>query len=283
MNMKKILPLIIISALLVSGVAYAGYRYVQGKKTAAGPQNGQWQNQGGPNSGQKGAGMRRAGGMVAGEISGKGADNLTLKLPEGGSKIVFYSNTTKVVLYSDITAGDLVVGDEVTVIGNKGDGGGITAVSVQSGTVLNKNSAPGAPNGQNTNSDVKNANGGRGGAGTGKMDFTYGQITATVDKGITVKISDGTEKSIALDSNTKYSKISEATTNDLIAGKIVVVIGTANTDGSVTAQSIEIRPELPVIPKQNQLQNAPQKNVPAGQNNQGGGGQGGGARFRLGD
>jgi hypothetical protein len=274
--MKKIIPVIIIAALLISGVAYAGYRYAQEKKTADGLQNGQWKNQGANGSNQNGTGARRgSGGMVAGEISAVEEDNLTLKLSDGGSKIVFYSDLTKITSYADIGARDLVAGDEVTVIGSKGENDGVTAQSVQVGSLQAGDSAARSSGGQNANSgSPKNNN----------MAFVSGQITAIADKSITVKSNDGSEKSIALAETAKYSKISDSTANDLAAGKIVMVAGTSNTDGSVTAKSIQIRPELPVIPKQNQLQNAPQRNVPSEQNSRGGGsGSPGGVRERFQD
>jgi hypothetical protein len=282
-NMKKIIPVIIIAALLISGVAYAGYRYAQEKKTEDGPQNGQWKNQGANGSNQNATGARRnAGGMVAGEISAVEADNLTLKLSGGGSKIVFYSDSTKITSYIDIGAGDLAVGDEVTVVGSKGEND-VTAQSVQVGSQAG-DSAAGRSGGQNAGSGgPKNNAMDRGGAGNGNMAFVSGKITAIADKIITVKSSDGGEKSIALAETAKYSKISDSTANDLASGKIVIVNGTSNTDGSVTAESIQIRPELPVIPKQNQLQNAPQRNVPSEQNDRGGSGSPGGTRARFQD
>lgn len=103
------------------------------------------------------------------------------------------------------------------------------------------------------------------------MDFTTGTIAAISDRSITIKSDEGSEKTVALADSTKYSKITESTSDGLAVSKKVMVIGQSNADGSITARSIQIRPELPSIPKQNQLRTTTPGNVSSPKENQGSG------------
>lgn len=69
-----------------------------------------------------------------------------------------------------------------------------------------------------------------------------GEILSSDDKSLTVKLSDGSSKIIVLSSTTTINKADTATKADLKTGEKVAVFGQENTDGSVTAQSIQLNP-----------------------------------------
>lgn len=71
-----------------------------------------------------------------------------------------------------------------------------------------------------------------------------GEITAADDKSITVKLADGSSKIVILAASTEINKAGTASASELKVGEKVSVFGTVNSDGSVTAQNIQLNPIL---------------------------------------
>ncbi len=69
-----------------------------------------------------------------------------------------------------------------------------------------------------------------------------GEIISQDYKSITVKLPDGSSKIVLLADNVTVSKTDTGSKSDLKTGVIVGAFGTNNSDGSVTAQNIQINP-----------------------------------------
>jgi hypothetical protein len=80
--------------------------------------------------------------------------------------------------------------------------------------------------------------GGRGGGAT------VGQVVSQDANSITVKLQDGSSKIVNISGTTTYSKTSTASASDVTVGSTIAAIGTTNSDGSVTAQNIQLNPSF---------------------------------------
>lgn len=71
---------------------------------------------------------------------------------------------------------------------------------------------------------------------------------------LTIKTSDGSSKIILFSDSTKISKTSDAQLSELTTGQTIAAQGTSNSDGSITAQSIQLNPTIKFqnsLPKSN--------------------------------
>lgn len=71
-----------------------------------------------------------------------------------------------------------------------------------------------------------------------------GEIISSDEKSITVKMQDGSSRIVMLTEKTEINKAASGTKDDLKVGENVAVFGQENSDGSVTAQSIQLNPIL---------------------------------------
>jgi hypothetical protein len=85
--------------------------------------------------------------------------------------------------------------------------------------------------------------GGRVGAG-----FVTGQIISADSQSITVKQQDGSTKVVYFSGSTTIDKTVTGVATDLLVGQEVTTNGTANSDGSIAAQTIQLRPAGTVPP-----------------------------------
>lgn len=90
---------------------------------------------------------------------------------------------------------------------------------------------------------VTGANGAQRGARVMNGGAT-GSIVAKDATSITVALRDGGSKIVFLSPKTAITKTTDGVAGDLVIGKEVSVSGTPNSDGSIVAQSIQVRPNF---------------------------------------
>jgi Domain of unknown function (DUF5666) len=81
----------------------------------------------------------------------------------------------------------------------------------------------------------------RTGSGGSNMGFANGQVLSADQNSITIKLQNGGSQNVVLAPSTTYRKAVDGTSSDVIVGSQVTVTGTTNSDGSLTAQSVQIR------------------------------------------
>ena len=85
--------------------------------------------------------------------------------------------------------------------------------------------------------------GGRGMGARGGAGFTGGQVLSIDATSMTLQARDGSSRIIFFTSATPIMKEVGGKVSDVVVGSNVNVTGTPNTDGSITAQSIQLRPK----------------------------------------
>lgn len=84
--------------------------------------------------------------------------------------------------------------------------------------------------------------GARDGAVRENGGFVAGEIISKDEKGITVKTSDGGSKIVFFSDSVAIGKSISGSADDLSSGQQVMVSGKANSDGTITADNVQIRP-----------------------------------------
>lgn len=92
------------------------------------------------------------------------------------------------------------------------------------------------------------ARGGARGAGGG---FTAGEVLSKDAGSLTIKLPNGSSMIVLTSSSTAVMKAATGTIADVQVGSNVAVQGSANSDGSLSAQSIQLRPAGAPVPDQN--------------------------------
>ena len=73
--------------------------------------------------------------------------------------------------------------------------------------------------------------------------FVNGELVKKDSTSFSIKQRDGNMKLVLITSSTKAMKMSEGALSDFATGQQVMVTGSTNSDGSITAQTVQIRPE----------------------------------------
>ncbi len=125
MKNKNIIIAAVAALLIGAGLGFFGGMKYQQSKTPAG-RSGMFQ--------RGSAGIRNSMGMaVRGQIISADTSSITVKLPDGSTKIVILSSTTMIGKTTTGNASDLTNGVNVIVFGNTNSDGSVTAQNVQVG------------------------------------------------------------------------------------------------------------------------------------------------------
>ncbi len=133
MKKNKLVSIIAISIIVVAGAFfYGGMKYAQakGKNTM---RSGNFRSQNGMGVRPDGAMMRSGanGGFTSGEVIAKDATSMTVKLQDGGSKIILFTATTPVMKSIAGTSEDIAIGKNVMITGKVNADGSVSAEQIQ--------------------------------------------------------------------------------------------------------------------------------------------------------
>ncbi len=122
---KEILISIAITLVLSGGIGYALGTYHATSQASI-------QKSGITNSGMRGNfGSRAGGGVASGDIVSFDNGMLSLKMRDGGSKIIVVASSTKVLKTTEGALSEVTPGQTVMIIGKTNGDGSITAESIQ--------------------------------------------------------------------------------------------------------------------------------------------------------
>lgn len=155
MKNKKIVLFVVIGLVIAGLSFFGGMKYGSSNSSVsqfARAQNGGFNQGGATRTGGAGmrAGANSGGGLVSGQVLSMDDKSITVKLNNGGSKIIFFSPTTKVEKTVDGVTSDVTVGKQVMITGVSNTDGSVNATSIQlrpnapvvNGSASNSNSAP---------------------------------------------------------------------------------------------------------------------------------------------
>ncbi len=141
--MKRIIPIIIISIIVIGGGAfYGGMKYEQSKSPFSDLSRQNFQNlspeqrqqlfQGNiGESFQRGIGRGTGSNLLNGKVIDKDEQSLALKMPDGGSKIVFFSDSTQISKTTEGSIDDIEIGKQIMISGEQNSDGSYTAKTIQ--------------------------------------------------------------------------------------------------------------------------------------------------------
>jgi len=141
-----IVPITISTVCLIIGLV-VGF-FVGKSRTPSFPGRGQMsaniQNRTGSNGAQRGSGSNFQNGFkqVMGEISKIDDSSITVKTPDGGSKIILISSSTTFNKATETTKSDLQVGTNISVSGDNNSDGSVTGKTINIVNIQNPNISP---------------------------------------------------------------------------------------------------------------------------------------------
>lgn len=124
---NNFLLIAVITTVVGVGGFFAGMKYQQSRR----PSVTDFQSMRGSMR-QDPSGTRPSGiGAIRGEIIDKDEESITVKLPDGSSKIVLISGNTQINKATEAMVDDLLMGEQVMVLGQENSDGSVSASQVQ--------------------------------------------------------------------------------------------------------------------------------------------------------
>lgn len=132
--MKKLIILSIVFVIVAGSVAfYGGMKYAQSKNPLNGFSRQNFQDLSPEQREQFSQGRTgiSGGSFLNGEVIAKNEQSLTLKLSDGGSKIVFFSSSTQISKMAEGSISDIEIGKQIAISGDQNSDGSYTAKIIQ--------------------------------------------------------------------------------------------------------------------------------------------------------
>jgi hypothetical protein len=123
---------VLVAILFAIGGFFAGQKYQQRRTVGMARQIGNVAGARYTGQPQRGNGFR----PVAGEIIASDEKSITVKLVDGGSKIVLLSEKTEINKASSANKEELKVGEKVSIFGTENSDGSVTATNIQIGAMV---------------------------------------------------------------------------------------------------------------------------------------------------
>lgn len=82
------------------------------------------------------------------------------------------------------------------------------------------------------------------------MNSVKGQIIKDENGNLTIKLSDGSTKLVIVPSSATVYKTDKVNFSDLKTNEEVLIFGTQNSDGSITAENIQLNPKVRLVTPQ---------------------------------
>ncbi|MFA6285324.1 MAG: hypothetical protein WC643_02240 [Parcubacteria group bacterium] len=141
MQKKKLFSTIAVVIIVGAGAFFGGTVYEKDKLSSQGLLRSGNMQQGadgqrrpggaGGFAGAKGGAPKENGGFVTGEIISKDEKGITVKTPDGGSKIIFFAGSTAIGKTAVGSASDLADGQQVMASGKNNSDGTLSADNIQ--------------------------------------------------------------------------------------------------------------------------------------------------------
>jgi flagellar basal body-associated protein FliL len=141
MKQQQIWTMVIVAVVVGAAAFFGGVQYQKSKVSsiANGQYGGSSFRQGGGRQAMMQGGQAGQSGQtqgmrpVSGQIASMDDKSITVKLPDGSSKIIVLSDTTKFNKSSEGTKADLKTGEQVMAFGTEGADGSVTAQNISIG------------------------------------------------------------------------------------------------------------------------------------------------------